>query len=92
MNNNFKWLLSGLIFGIGGFCAVFFIEEIIRSNRQLGLLGLTIIFCFIVFSFFSLIKFTTDKWDIFVSIIIGIVPLLALLANGLIFTVWYLTK
>lgn len=92
MNNNFKWLLSALIVGIGSFCAVFFIEEIIRSNRQLGLISLTIIFYLIVFSFYSLIKFTKEKSDIIVSIIVGIVPLLALLVNGLIFTVWYLPK
>ncbi|WP_077212645.1 hypothetical protein [Bacillus dakarensis] len=93
-----KWFITSFILGIVGLTAVFFVEDIARVTGEMKrgiLLACTItIFILTLFSIFSLFKANSNrnKNEIVFSAFAAIIPLSALIINGLIFTVYFVGK
>ncbi|ALC85472.1 hypothetical protein AM499_06335 [Bacillus sp. FJAT-22090] len=93
-----KWFIASFILGIVGLIAVFFVEDIARitgeMNRSILLIGTITIFILILSSLFSIVKANSNriKRELVISVFFAIIPLSALVINGLIFTVYFVGK
>ena len=93
-----KWFISSFILGIVGLIAVFFVEDIARItgefNRAILLIGTLTVFILILTSLFSLVKANSNriKRELVISAFFALIPLSALIVNGLIFTVYFIGK
>ena len=98
MDKFMKWFISSFILGIGGLVAVFFVEDISRItgefNRAILLSGTISVLILILTSLFSLVKANSKriKREIVISALFALIPLSALIFNGLIFTVYFIGK
>lgn len=98
MNKFTKWFISSFILGTVGLIAVFFVEDIARvtgeMNRSILLVSTIAIFILILSSLFSIVKANSNriKKELVVSTFVALIPLTALVANGLIFTVYFVGK
>jgi len=93
-----KWFFASFILGIVGLVAVFFVEDIARItgefNRSILLIGTLTVFILILTSLFSLVKANSKriKRELVISALFALIPLSALIFNGLIFTVYFIGK
>lgn len=93
-----KWFISSFILGIVGLVAVFFVEDIAsvtgEFNRTILLIGTITVFILILISLFSLVKANSKriKRELVLSALFILIPLSALIFNGLIFTVYFIGK
>lgn len=93
-----KWIKVSFILGILGLIAVFFVEDIGRltgeMNRSILLVSTITIFIVILTSLLSIVIANSNriKGELVISALIAIIPLSALLINGLIFTVYFVSK
>ena len=93
-----KWFIDSFILGIVGLIAVFFVEDIANVTGELNrsiLLNSTItVFILIFTSLFSIVKANSNriKRELVNSAFLTIIPLTALVMNGLIFTVYFVGK
>lgn len=93
-----KWFIAALFFGGASLISVFFIEDLARwsgeLNKRLLFVCTILIFIFILFSFGSLIKANAKRkvGEIAASFIAAVIPVAALLMNGLIFTIYFIGK
>jgi len=93
-----KWFIASFILGIVGLIAVFFVEDIARGtgekSRRILLAGTITIFILILSSLFSIVKANSNriKRELVVSAFVTIIPLTALVINGLIFIVYFVGK
>lgn len=93
-----KWFIASFILGIVGLVAVFFVEDIARItgefNQTILLIGTITVFILILTSLFSLVKANSKriKRELVISALFTLIPLSALIFNGLIFTVYFIGK
>lgn len=93
-----KWFIASFILGSLGLIAVFFVEEIARvtgdMNRSILLVSTISIFILIISSLFSIVKANSNRTqgELVLSALVSIIPLSALVMNGLIFTVYFVGK
>ena len=93
-----KWFITSFILGIVGLIAVFFVEDIANVtgelNRRILLISTIAIFILIFTSLFSIVKANSNriKRELVISAFLTIIPLTALVMNGLIFTVYFVGK
>ncbi|GAA0343568.1 hypothetical protein GCM10008967_37540 [Bacillus carboniphilus] len=93
-----KWFIASFLLGIVGLIAVFFVEDISRwsgeMNRSILLVCTIAIFILVLSSLFSIVKANSNriKREIVASAFVAIIPLSALVINGLIFTVYFVGK
>ena len=93
-----KWFIASLILGIVGLIAVFFVEDIANVtgelNRSILLISTITVFSLIFTSLFSIVKANSNriKRELVISAFFTIIPLTALVMNGLIFTVYFVGK
>ena len=98
MDKYMKWFISSFILGILGLLAVFFVEDIARItgefNRTILLISTITVFILILTSLFSLVKANSKriKRELVLSAFFALIPLSALIFNGLIFTVYFIGK
>lgn len=98
MDHFTKWFIASFILGIVGLIAVFFVEGIARvtgeMNRSILLAATITIFVLSLSSLFSIIKANSNRIrrEIVFSAFVTIIPVLALMINGLIFTVYFVGK
>ncbi|MFB5089362.1 hypothetical protein PGC35_19590 [Psychrobacillus sp. PGGUH221] len=90
--------MASFILGIVGLIAVFFVEDISRvtgeKNRSILLVSALTIFVLILSSLFSIVKANSNRIrrELVISVLFAIIPLSALVINGLIFTVYFIGK
>ena len=83
---------------MGGLIAVFFVEDIARAtgefNKTILFFSTITVFVFILSSFFSIVKANSNriKRELVISGLFTLIPLTALIMNGLIFTVYFIGK
>ncbi len=93
-----KWFIASFILGIVGLIAVFFVEDIANVtgelNRSILLISTIAVFILIFTSLFSIVKANSNriKRELVISAFLTIIPLTALVLNGLIFTVYFVGK
>ncbi|SOC43652.1 hypothetical protein [Ureibacillus acetophenoni] len=93
-----KWFIASFILGSVGLIAVFFVEDIARVtgelNRSILLVSTITIFFLILSSIFSIVKANSNRiqGELVLSALISIIPLSALVINGLIFTIYFVGK
>ena len=93
-----KWFIASFILGIVGLIAVFFVEDIANVtgelNRSILLISTITVFILIFTSLFSIVKANSNriKRELVNSAFLTIIPLTALVMNGLIFTVYFVGK
>ena len=93
-----KWFIASFILGIVGLIAVFFVEDIANVtgelNRSILLISTITVFILIFTSLFSIVKANSNriKRELVISAFLTIIPLTALVLNGLIFTVYFVGK
>lgn len=93
-----KWFIASFILGIVGLIAVFFVEDIANLtgelNRSILLISTITVFFLILTSLFSIAKANSNriKRELVISAFFTIIPLTALVMNGLIFTVYFVGK
>ena len=93
-----KWFIASLILGIVGLIAVFFVEDIANVtgelNRSILLISTIAVFILIFTSLFSIVKANSNriKRELVISALLTIIPLTALVLNGLIFTIYFVGK
>ena len=93
-----KWFIASFILGIVGLIAVFFVEDIANVtgelNRSILLISTIAVFILIFTSLFSIVKANSNriKRELVISAFLIIIPLTALVLNGLIFTVYFVGK
>lgn len=98
MDKFMKWFISSFILGIVGLVAVFFVEDISRItgefNRAILLIGTISVFILILTSLVSLVKANSkrNRRELVISALFALIPLSALIFNGLIFTVYFIGK
>ena len=98
MDKYMKWFISSFILGIVGLVAVFFVEDIARItgeyNQSILLIGTITVFILILTSLFSLVKANSkrNRRELVISALFALIPLSALIFNGLIFTVYFIGK
>ena len=93
-----KWFIASFILGVVGLIAVFFVEDFARVtgefNRSILLFSTITVFILILISLFSIVKANSNriKRELVISAFFTIIPLTALVINGLIFTVYFVGK
>lgn len=93
-----KWFIASFILGIVGLIAVFFVEDIANVtgelNRSILLISTIAVFILIFTSLFSIVKANSNriKRELVISAFLTIIPLTALVLNGLIFTIYFVGK
>jgi len=98
INKFTKWFITSFILGIVGLIAVFFVEDIANVtgelNRSILLISTITVFILIFSSLFSIVKANSNriKSELVISAFLTIIPLTALVMNGLIFTVYFVGK
>ena len=93
-----KWFIASFILGIVGLIAVFFVEDIANVtgelNRSILLISTITAFILIFTSLFSIVMANSNriKRELVISALLTIIPLTALVLNGLIFTIYFVGK
>lgn len=93
-----KWFLISFVLGILGFVAVFLLEDLSRAtgelNRIVLLVGSLTIFVLLLSSLLSIVKANSKRIrrEIVISAIFSIIPISALVINGLLFTIYFVGK
>ena len=93
-----KWFITSFILGIVGLIAVFFVEDIANVtgelNRNILLISTITVFILIFTSLFSIVKANSNriKRELVISAFLTIIPLTALVLNGLIYTIYFVGK
>lgn len=93
-----RWFIASFILGIIALIAVFFVEDIARVTGEMYhsvlLVSTITIFILILSSLLSIVKANSNrnKREVVVSALFAIIPLSALVINGLIFTVYFVGK
>ena len=93
-----KWFIASLILGIVGLIAVFFVEDIANVtgelNRSILLISTIAVFILIFTSLFSIVMANSNriKRELVISALFTLIPLIALVINGLIFTIYFVGK
>lgn len=94
----FKWFMASFTLGIVGLIAVFFVEDMARvtgeMNPSILLAGIFTISILILSSLFSIVKANSNRIrrELVISVFFSIIPLTALVINGLIFIVYFVGK
>ena len=87
--------MASFILGIVGLLAVFFVaNKTGEMNRSILLVSTLTIFVLILSSLFSIVKANSNRIrrELVISVLFAIIPLSALVINGLIFTVYFVGK
>ena len=90
--------MASFTLGIVGLIAVFFVEDIARvtgeMNQSILLAGILTISILILSSLFSIVKANSNRIrrELVISVFFSIIPLTALVINGLIFIVYFVGK
>ena len=93
-----KWIIASFILGVVGLIAVFYVEDIARVtgelNRRILLISTISVFILIFTSLFSIVKANSNriKRELVISAFLTIIPLTALVLNGLIYTIYFVGK
>ena len=90
-----KWFLASFILGIVGLIAVFIVaNKTGEMNRSILLVSTLTIFIINLSSLFSIVKANSNRIrrELVISLLFVIIPLSALVINGLIFTVYFVGK
>ena len=90
-----KWFMASFILGIVGLIAVFFVARLTgEMNRSILLVSTITIFILILSSLFSIVKANSNriKRELVISAFFTLIPLAALVMNGLIYIVYFVGK
>ncbi|MDN7246248.1 hypothetical protein [Planococcus shenhongbingii] len=93
-----KWLTTAFVLGLIALLGAFFTEDIARMtgefNRTILLISVVVVFVLILSSLLSIIKANGSKIkrEMVASFFVALIPLAALVVNGLIFTVYFVGK